>query len=531
MRNFILRHARPCKGLSYKFSSSSISVRWPQEDGKGLGVTGAWNLLFRAGASPQIIDDELPFPEREDILYVTADETFSSKTEKALQDWMEAGGKVLASGCPEAWCFVFPDNTFIESARLDNPYAALAWIQVEEKPELIAPPNWTYLRIKTNKVNTIECEGKLAAISGERQTPERALIEPLENVPAILHAGNFHYFNGNPFASLQSWIQGQEDLVPWLAWRHRIFWLDEFTAFLCKTLRKYRLLPEAVKNIPGLAKTTVVFKHDLDFSRNTTYLDMKNQAGLSGVYPILKDSNTKFWVNTLKSFPTHESAFHYNTGHYSRVIEAFRSRILGFPKRSYSPYKNAIKGNGLLKQVRWAKRKGVGVETLHRHLFFIFYPELIDAFDTVYRNEKNVLGGNSFFYGLTLRWGINILDGMRATISDFTDPLFPYWFPFRLAHAGDRGRMLKGWESTSLMEAEPALVEQMLDYNIPGLSQRVITLNFHPAHARKSTFVKGGCVNWFREIIELCNTKNIEVRSLADIYKTLNQYLKNFPTR
>ena len=194
MRNFILKHARSFQGLNYKFSGDSTSVQWPQEDGKGLGVTGAWNLLFRAGASPQIIDDELPFPEREDILYVTADETFSSKTEKALQDWMEAGGKVLASGCPEAWCFVFPDNTFIESARLDNPYAALAWIQVEEKPELIAPPNWTYLRIKTNKVNTIECEGKLAAISGERQTPERALIEPLENVPAIIHLNNFIAF-------------------------------------------------------------------------------------------------------------------------------------------------------------------------------------------------------------------------------------------------------------------------------------------------------------------------------------------------
>jgi hypothetical protein len=43
--------------------------------------------------------------------------------------------------------------------------------------------------------------------------------------------------------------------------------------------------------------------------------------------------------------------------------------------------------------------------------------------------------------------------------------------------------------------------------------------------------VKGGCVNWFREILDLCKQYNVEVRSLADIYKTLNQYLKNFPTR
>ena len=531
MRNFILKNARTFKGLNYKFTGGNCSVRWPKENGKGLGMTGAWNLLFRAGAYPQIIDDDFSAPEKEDVLYVTADETFSSKTEKALQDWMKAGGKVLASGCPEAWRFVFPDNTFVEGARLDNPYAALAWIKNDAKPELIAPPKWTYLRIKTNGDDSIQCQGKLAAISGERLTPERALIKPLENAPAILNVKNFYFLNGNPFAAFQAWIQGQEDLTPWLAWRHRIFWLDEFTVFLCKTLRKYLLLPDKTKSIPGLAKTTVVLKHDLDFSRNTTYLEMENQAGISGVYPILKDSNTKFWVNMLKAFPEHETAFHYNTGQYSRVIEALRSRFLGFPKRSYSPDRNAIKANGLFKQVRWAIENGVGIETLHRHLHFIIYPELIDAFDTVYRKEKNVLGGNSFFSSITLRWGINTVSGTGGTISDFTDPLFPYWFPFRMAHAGDGGRMLRGWETTSLMEVEPALMQQMLDYNIPELSQKVIVLNYHPAHATKSTFVKGGCVKWFREIFELCNTKNVEVRSLADIYKTLNQYLKNFPTR
>jgi hypothetical protein len=75
------------------------------------------------------------------------------------------------------------------------------------------------------------------------------------------------------------------------------------------------------------------------------------------------------------------------------------------------------------------------------------------------------------------------------------------------------------------MEAEPALVEQMLDYNIPGLSQRVIVLNYHPAHANTSTFVKGGCVNWFREIIDLCKQHNVEIRTLAEVYKTLNEFL------
>ena len=171
------------------------------------------------------------------------------------------------------------------------------------------------------------------------------------------------------------------------------------------------------------------------------------------------------------------------------------------------------------------QRKGVAIETLHRHLLYIFYPEIIDAFDVVYRNEKNVLGGNSFFSGTTLRWGINTVDGDRGTISDFTDTLFPYWFPFRMAHAGDRGRMLRGWETTSLMEVEPGLMGQMFDYNIPELSQKVIVINYHPAHAHTSTFVKGGCVKWFREIIDLCKQYNAEIKTLSEVYREINRSL------
>ena len=520
IRSFILRYTGLIEGPNYRFSGGSQVVRWPQSDGIRLGMAGTWNLLFRVGAYPQMINvSDLHIPKERDILYVAADAMFSSQAEKALQDWMVAGGRIVASGHPEAWRFILPKDIILESARLDKPYAALAWLQEGLAPELVAPPQWTYLQIKTNKVDSIECEGKLAAISGERQTPKRALIDPLEDAPAILSYGNLIYFNGNPFTALQAWLQGQENLEPWLAWRHRYFWLDEFAGFLYKNLQRNQLLPEEENGIPGLAKTTVVFKHDLDFSRDTTYIEMENKAGLSGVYPILKDRNTKFWGNVLKANPMHESAFHYNTGSYSRLLEAIRFKLFSLPKRPYRPNKKEICRKGLLNQVIWAKNNGIGIETLHRHLSFIIYPELIDALDAVYNNETEVLGSNSFFRGQLLRWGTDFVDGMRGTVGEFPDPQFPYWFPFRLAHAGDGGRLLRGWESTSLMEAEPALVEQMLDYNIPGLSQRVIVLNYHPAHANTSTFVKGGCVNWFREVIDLCKQRNVEIRTLAEVYK------------
>ena len=527
MRIFLFKHTGLSQGREYKFSSVNQAVLWPQEDGIRLGMAGAWNLLFRAGIRPHIVDENnLPMPEIGDVLFASADFKFSSNAERAILEWIAAGGRVTAAGYPEAWRFAFPKDVFLESARLDNPYAALAWLSEEGKPELIASPSWTYLVVKKNVDDSLGCKGKLAAISGERQTPQRALITPLEDAPAMLYVGNFYYFNGNPFSAFQAWLQGQENIEPWLAWRHRIFWLDELAAFICKILRENQLMPAVDSGVRDLAKTTVVFKHDLDHSRDTTYLNMETQAGLPGVHAILRDSNTAFWTDELKSKPIQESAFHYNTGSYSKLLEAVRNKLLNLPKRPHRQNKNAIAGRGLLNQVIWAKNNGIGIATLHRHLPFILYPELVDALDIVYENEAEVLGSNSFFRGQVLRWGVDCVDGMRGALGDFPDPQFSYWFPFRLAHAGHGGRLLRGWESTSMMEIEPGLVEQMLDYKVPGLSQRVLILNYHPAHANRSTFAKEGCVNWFREILDLCHSKGVEVRSLSEVYKILNDHLE-----
>tara|TARA_B100000686_G_scaffold324428_1_gene380103 strand:+ start:6926 stop:8515 length:1590 start_codon:yes stop_codon:yes gene_type:complete len=524
---FILKTFYSTPLQTYRYPGFNCDFKWPKEGGVGLGVAGIWNLLLRVGEPADIVEEEnLHTPRSGDLLFVNPDNPFSPDTEKKLYDWMEAGGKIVGAGCPEAWRFAFPSDFIIESSKLDNPYSALAWICEGAQPELITPPGWKFLKIKKCKNISIKNFGILASIGGERQTPQRALVSPIEEAPAVLTYKNFIFFNGNPFSAFQAWLQGQENLEPWLLWRHRIFWLDEYASFLCQTLKKIKIIQPLEKGIPALAKTTIVLKHDLDYSRDSTYLDIEKQANISGVHAILKDSNTNYWLDKLKLNPQNESAFHYNTAIYSRWLEAARHILLNLPKRSYLPNKKAIQGKGLLKQVRWAKKKGIGINTLHRHDPFIIYPELVDALDTVYNNEIEVLGSNSFFRGQVLRWGVNCSDGLRGNYGDAPNPQFPYWFPFRLAHSGYGGRLLKGWETTSMMEIEPGLLEQMIDYNIPGLSQKVIVLNFHPAHARTSTFVKGGCVNWFHEILNLCHSRKVDIRTLSDVFKVLKGFVK-----
>lgn len=497
---------------------------WPKDDGQGLGTAGIWNLLFRSGGRPTLLGTgDFVQPDKADVVYACADARFPDKTEKLLRGWISAGAAIVASGSPEAWRFAFPEACLPEKTHYDHPYAALAWIFGEKAPQLISPPNWSFSQFPKHAEMHMRCHGRLVAVHGERQTPSRALLSFLEGAPAILQFGNVWYLNGNPFAALQSWMQGQEDLEPWLAWRHRIFWLDEFGGYLCKILRTHNLLPANLPGVAGLGQTTVVLKHDLDYSRDLSYLNMESQDGLAGVHPILRDANTGFWVKQLKSHPEQESAFHFNTASYSRVIEAVRHKFLGLPKRPMRPDRKGICGDGLLNQVRWAKRQGVGIKTLHRHASFLLYPEIVEALDTVYKNLPEVVGSSSMFRAQVLRWGVDMAEGMRGTYGSFPDPQFPYWFPFRLAHAGNGGLMLRGWESTSMMELEPELVKQMLDYTIPDLPQRILVLNYHPAHANKPTFARDGTSKWFRDVLQILNERKIPVRTLGDIYDICNK--------
>lgn len=524
MRTLVLQAQSAPQVESYRLPCQTSPVDWPKEDGTGLGLAGVWNLLFRAGVNPEIVSgSDLNTPSVGEVLFVSADARFTQETEILLLKWLGQGGRIVATGNVEAFRFVLPVTVALETARYDNPYAALAWIFEDSYPQLIAPTKWSYTKILTRSDRRIECHGRIAAVHGERQTPSRALITLMDDAPAIVRFGDVWFFNGNPFAALQSWMQGQEDLEPWMAWRHRLFWLDEFCAYLCKTLRVYNLISLSKVGIPGLAETTVVLKHDLDFSRDTTYLEMENQANVAGVYPILRDSNSAYWVGELGAQSKHESAFHFNTARYSRVFEAARNLLLKLPKRPMRPDRNGVQGTGLLKQVKWAKRQGVGIETLHRHAHFLLYPELVDALDKVYAELPEVLGSNSFFRAQVLRWGVNVVEGMRGTLGSFPDSQFPYCFPFRLAHAGDGGRILRGWESTSMMESEPELVWQLIDHRIPDLPQKVIVLNYHPAHANGNSFYSKGCKVWLGEILTELNKRGIPIMTLGNLYQICNK--------
>ena len=519
MNVFILRLEQGLSqytGQYYNFDGANGKIRWPMEDGAFLGETGAWNFFWRLGFQPQLIamkDLVKIFCGRHNV--VCATNLFNPETVTFLKSCLSRGALLVASGNPQAW---EPFLGSVQSCRFDHPYAALAYL-INEKVWLMAPPAWTYMQRESGNDGS-EAVGQLAAIHGERQTPERALVTPLSDAPAILKKGNFVYLNANPFAAFQAWLQGQEDIQPWLLWRHRIFWLDEWVADLSKILSLVGidLTNLARTGITGLGETTIVLRHDLDSSRDISYLEEENKRCFPAVYAVLKDKNTGFWINQLAKYQQQEIDYHYNTLANS-MLKILYVWLTNTPPGAYRPGFKDIAGKNLLRQVRWAIKNGVVAETLHRHGAFMLYPEWIDAMDSVMNEYQHITGSSSLFRGQLLRWGVDRVDTLRGHISEFPDVHFPLWYPFRIAHVGYAGKMLRGWECASIMEIEPEFFKQLVSYKIPELPQRIITLNFHPAHARTGTFTSGGSLKWFKDILDIIEERDIRVETLGCIYK------------
>lgn len=276
--------------------------------------------------------------------------------------------------------------------------------------------------------------------------------------------------------------------------------------------------------ITGLGPRNIVLRHDVDSSRNTSYLETENQAGIAASHAILLDNNTNFWVNALKKHKEHECCFHYNSSKPHSFMTRVREKLLT-RSINYEPGFKQLSPAGLLKQVRKAQHQGISCNTILRHATFALYPEHIECLDILAKNVPEFLGGNNYFSGQWSLWGAYWPISDTANEMDWHSAMCPYWFPFRPVHAGDKGRLLDVWESSCAMEYEPHLVDAMLRHTIKELPQRVITLNYHPFHANHDTFAKSGSLYEFKEIISLITQQKYCTTPLRDVFKYANDAL------
>jgi hypothetical protein len=519
VHHYILsQDAVSCTDL-YRFRGAFGPCAWPMNGGLRLGTCGIWNFLWRLGYHPTLCHiSALPDP-RSAVLWASLDEGTDPSGLQHLSHWINQGGYLVSSGDSSAWAAILGwSHTSCSTSRPANPYAALAWLFPGFPVQLIAPNLWPFAALPNTPPRT-QCIGATFSVQGERQSPDRAILKSL-NTPALVTGPGYCYLNGNPFAALQSWLQGQVDLQPWLAWRHRMFWLDEWVSAVADVVFNIANVPSGSlrPGVPSLSSTTVILRHDVDHSRDLSYLNEVCLRGLTSTYAILKDSNTTFWRQTLNAYPFIESAFHYNTGVRHFLSNAI-SHLLCHRSAPYVISRRQLTGRGLARQVAWAKHHGIGVTSIMRHLMFLPYPEFIDSLDYVFTKYPEVIASSSLFRSQLLRWGCDHVDGSLSSVGEWPDPQHPFWFPFKLANAAAGGRILRGWECTSLMECEPDFVDQILSHRVPNLPQRVFTIGYHPAHASGRTFYPEGSLPAFRRTLDVLRSHNVDIKTSSDVFR------------
>lgn len=458
---------------------------WPRGPHAPLGAVGAWNAFRRMGWPASWMGAaELSALPPATLVVVSANAPLPDETATALEQYRSRGGAVLCAGLSPHWMRWFG---FTDTMRCADPYYAGVAARWTASPDSPGVPNATGATGAMGAPQLWAGEGTLAfggfpagvdhagellAVLGERQTPQRAMLHPL-GAPLCSRTGNALFLNGNPFAAFQGWLQGQQDLTPWLGWRPRLLWLDHWCATLRDLLAAHGLPGLATPpGLPGMPPLTVLLRHDVDCSRDTSYLLETRRRGIASTYAVLDNADAPFWAQTLRDDPLTEHAFHYTTvqaGPLRTALDMAR-QVLGLPAPAvFSP--RSVSGRGLMAQVMHAARKGIGVSTLHRHYPYLKYPEWVDALEYTLENAmKHTMNGNariagsaSLFRGATLRWGNHAPEARENGVTVFPDVQHPLWMPFLVANGARGGRPLPGMESTHLMEPEPELALDVLD--------------------------------------------------------------------
>lgn len=508
---------------AYAFrGAGGTRLLWPRGPHAPLGAVGAWNAFRRMGWPASWIGaEELSALPPSTLVVASANADLPVETATALEHHRSRGGAVLCAGLSPQWMHWFG---FTGTVCCADPYYAGMAARWANAPELWAGEGTIAFG---GFPDGIDHAGELFAVLGERQTPQRAILHPLAT-PLLCRAGTAIFLNGNPFAAFQGWLQGQQDLTPWLGWRPRLLWLDHWCAALRDLLAAHGLPNLATPpGLPGIPPLTVLLRHDVDCSRDTRYLQETRRRGIASTYAVLDNADASFWAQTLRDDPLTEHAFHYTTvqtGPLRTALDMAR-QALGLPTRVvFSP--RSLSGRGMLAQVMHAARRGIGVSTLHRHYPYLRYPEWVDALEYAMEHttsrDARVAGSASLFRGTTLRWGNPAPEARENSVTAFPDVQHPLWMPFLVANGARGGRPLPGLESTHLMEPEPELALSVLDQATAlGLPHVVLGLGYHPAHAAVCDGAGRRRIDAFGELLSALEHRHCVFATHADMYRKL----------
>ena len=511
-------------GYSFLASDNTI-LRWPRELGAHLGQAGAYNFFLRAGFKVGLVrSSDLPGRLRERDFIVIDIPIGLPCEDRVIDKYVRSGFNLLFTGDFNRVAKLFG----IEQLSFERPQRSYNSIGFEYggRATPLQPPNWGSFVLKSGE-DSRSFSGILFEIAGDRLSPQNSLKLQIPNsffvAQTEISGAKVYYVNGLVFSALQSWLQGQEDLTPWLGWNSRQHWLDDYVDLLMEAMNRYIFDGVQFERFQLPNARSICLRHDNDDSVDFSFLELEAQSRVSATYALLIDDLLPQWQSMAKRYPNHEYALHFTTiAPKFRLNKYVKHFAFKTPLRRYLD--QYVKGDavigrgGLVRQVRNAIAAGVSVRTLHRHFSYLPYPEFIDALQGVYSQNLGVLGSSSFFRGQLYRWGGSELDGVYSTVGQWPDSTCPFWMPFRVADAARRGQFLPGWENTLLMELESEFADQILKTGHRNLQNKFVMFCYHPARHKSS-------LGWLSDVISHAKASGFKFYRYDEFLSTMNSCL------
>lgn len=358
---------------------------------------------------------------------------------------------------------------------------------------------------------------------------EHSKADRLEREYFICKKDNLMLFSIPVFEYIGDILLGNERIEEFKDWYNPLFWVDEFMAVIKEIIEDnldIDLSSHANYISREKSRGIVVLRHDVDSSRDTSYLDYEKKHELPATYALLIDKNKRFWLSELKNVENIEISFHYNT-YRNNFIDRIMRKF--FPKKAgvmqSKPDIHGITGEGLHRKFKRAQKKGISCRTLNRHGAFIYLPEHYYAMENLCRKESEVLGGGNIFRATVLQEGADRPAGMRGYICQYPGTIIPFWYPVKpFLKINGKVQPASYWESTHLMETDEVITDKVLGKadNLPG--KGVYTFGFHPAHAKGKNFHENGCFPWFKYVVKKAENLGYEFLNLSQVYERANSW-------
>ena len=509
-------------GKVYRFEGTRGLMHWLAGEHAYLAVNGLSSILRRLGVKFDLIFDSDATEkvlQSYNFIFVPDAPVLSGIALENISKWTHRGGKLIVSGRTN----IDLSLCGVKAYGFDSPshFIGIKW---KEDLECIRDKNPFILSCPQYTVNMVRSDDQSASLgklvmftkAGNRTKGGVELLE----YDAIVITKNTIYFAPPIFEYIGALLQGHISFEPArkMIGKNANFYIDTIAFYMRQILIHYEFkdIFKVRHRVWGNNDNVLILRHDSDSSRDTTYLNYELKHNITSTYPIKLDNNCRFWLDELDEDTSIETAFHFST-----TMEGFLRYL--FSPKGPAPSKKLMVKDGIIRQAKKAaKVHGFNFSTVHRHGHFFYYPETVEALDSLFGQLHNILGSQTMFRYIMYKY-IDSRFSEKNAVSH-PDTSIPFWFPFKLFLATiEEHRELRGWECTEFIEPD----EKAMDLAIEGsklLPGGVYTMGFHPAHTRGKAFNKEGNYKWFLYCVEHAQQNSWWIANYKMVLERLNDW-------